>query len=80
MIQTVQIELSINNSTARSQIKIKDYVTGHLWDMFYDSKFSSYSLVIEKVTEKGYWTIYRPDKKAKKVSENWKWTFHEGQY
>ena len=35
MIQKVQIGLSINSNTARSQIKINTYVTRHLRDMFY---------------------------------------------
>ena len=38
MVQTVQIELSINSNTTRSLIKINAYVSGHLRDMFYDSK------------------------------------------
>ena len=38
MVQTVQIELSIYSSSTRSQIWINAYVTGHLWDIFYDSK------------------------------------------
>ena len=39
---------------------------------------NSYNLLTEKVAEKVPWTIYRPLKKAKKVVESWKWTFHKG--
>ena len=38
MVQTAQIELSINSNATRSQILINAYVTGHLRDMFYDPK------------------------------------------
>ena len=38
MVQRTEIELSINSNTTRSQIKINDYVTGHVQGMFYDSK------------------------------------------
>ena len=38
MVQTVQLELSINSNATRSQILINAYVTGHLRDMFYDPK------------------------------------------
>ena len=41
MVQTVQIEHSIKSNTTRSQIQINAYVTGHLRDMFYDSKTES---------------------------------------
>ena len=30
IVQTVQIELSINSNTTRSQIEIDAYITGHL--------------------------------------------------
>ena len=43
-------------------------------------RLNSYNLLTEKVAEKVPWTISRSDKqKTKKVSENWKWTFHKGQ-
>ena len=58
MVQTIQIELSINSNTARSQIYINAYVTGHLQGMFYDS-ITQYNLLIDKVAEKVPWTIYR---------------------
>ena len=38
MVQIVEIEFSINSNTTRSQIQINAYVTGHVQDMFYDSK------------------------------------------
>ena len=38
MVQTVQIELSRNRNTTRSQICINAYITGHLRDTFYNSK------------------------------------------
>ena len=38
MVQKIQTELSINSNPARSQIQTKAYITGHLQDMFYDSK------------------------------------------
>ena len=37
-VQTIEIELSINSNTTRSQIEIDAYVTGHVQGMFYDSK------------------------------------------
>ena len=40
----------------------------------------SYNLLTDKVAEKVPWTIYRPDKISKKISESRKWTFHKGQY
>ena len=51
MVQTIQIELSINSNTARSQIYINAYVIGHLQGMFYDS-ITQYTLLIDKVAEK----------------------------
>ena len=41
-------------------------------------KLNSYNLLIEKVAEKGTWAIKDKIKKAKKVSESWKWTFYKG--
>ena len=38
MEQIIQIELSINSNTTRSQIQLNAYITGHLQGMFYDSK------------------------------------------
>ena len=38
IVQKAQIELSINSNTKRSQIEINVYVSGHLRDMFFDSK------------------------------------------
>ena len=38
IVQKVQIELSINTNSKRSQIKTHVYISGHLQDMFYDSK------------------------------------------
>ena len=38
MVETIQTELSINSNTARSQIKLNVYVSGHVQSMFYDSK------------------------------------------
>ena len=38
MVQTIEIELSINSSTTMSQMQINVYVTGHVQNMFYDSK------------------------------------------
>ena len=38
MVQTVQIELSINSKATWSQIYNNPFVTRHLRDMFYDSK------------------------------------------
>ena len=38
MVQTIEIELSINSNTTRSQIQINAYVTGHVQGIFYDSK------------------------------------------
>ena len=38
MVQTIEIELSINSNTTRSQISTNAYVTGHVQGMFYDSK------------------------------------------
>ena len=38
MVQTIEIELSINSNTTRSQIQINAYVTGHVQGMFNDSK------------------------------------------
>ena len=35
-------------------------------------RFNSCNLLTDKVTEEVPCTIYRPDKKAKKVSESWK--------
>ena len=43
-------------------------------------RLNSSNLLTDKVTEKVPWTIYRQDKKAKKVLESQKWTFHQGQY
>ena len=43
-------------------------------------RLKSYNLLTNKVAEKGPWTIYRPDKKAKNVSESQNWTLHKGQY
>ena len=43
-------------------------------------RFKSYNLLTNKVAEKGPWTIYRPDTKAKNVSESQNWTLHKGQY
>ena len=43
-------------------------------------RLSSYNLMTEKVAEKVFWTIYRPNKIAKNVLESWKWAFHKGQY
>ena len=38
MEQIIQIELSVNSNTTRSQIQLNAYITGHLQGMFYDSK------------------------------------------
>ena len=38
MLQTAQIELSINSSTTSSQILINTYASGHLRYMLHDSK------------------------------------------
>ena len=38
MLQTIQIELSINSNTTRSQTEINAYVTGHVQGMFFGSK------------------------------------------
>ena len=38
MVQTIEIELSINSNTKRSLIYIKAYITGHVQGMFSDSK------------------------------------------
>ena len=38
MVQTIEIELSINSSTTMSQIQINAYVTGHVQGMFYGTK------------------------------------------
>ena len=43
-------------------------------------RLNSYNLLTGKVAEKVSWTICRPDKKAKRVSESWTLTFHKGQY
>ena len=43
-------------------------------------RLNSYNLLTDKVAEKVPWTIYRPDKKAKKLSQNQKWTFPKGKY
>ena len=59
MVQTVQIDFSINGNTTRSQIWMNTYVTGHLWDMLYN--------LLIQFTDwqsgwKSPWTIYRPAK------------------
>ena len=38
MEQIIQIELSVNSNTTRSQKQLNAYITGHLQGMFYDSK------------------------------------------
>ena len=43
-------------------------------------RLNSYNLLTDKVAEKVPWTVYRPDKNVKRVSESWKWTFDKGQY
>ena len=42
-------------------------------------RLNSNNLLTDKVAEKVHWTIYRLDKKAKKVPESWKWIFHKVQ-
>ena len=43
-------------------------------------RLKSSNSLTDKVAEKVPWTIYRPDKKAKKVLESKRWTYHKGQY
>ena len=38
MVQTIEIELSMNSNTTTSQIQINAHVTGHVQGMFYGSK------------------------------------------
>ena len=38
MVQTIEIELSMNSNTTTSQTQINAYVTGHVGGMFYGSK------------------------------------------
>ena len=78
IVQKAQMELSINSNTKSSQIWINAYVTGHLWDLFYDSKtqlmqFTDPQEGTKMVTR----AIYRPDeKKIKKVLKSCNWNFH----
>ena len=68
MVQTIQIELSVNSNTTRSQIQIltlRDI--SDVCSMI--QRLNSYNLLTEKVTEKVPYTIYRPDKKTKKSIE-----------
>ena len=65
MVQTVQIELSMNRDITRSQIWINAYITGHLPDLFYDSKTQFIQFTAWEVVQKVLWTIYRPNKKSK---------------
>ena len=53
MVQTIQIELSLNSNTRRSLIQINALVTGHLQGTFFNSKTQ-----LIQFTE--------PDKKSKK--------------
>ena len=68
MVQTIQIELSVNSNTTRSQIQILTLrdISG-VCSMI--QRLNSYNLLTEKVTEKVPYTIYRPDKKTKKSIE-----------
>ena len=66
MVQTIQIEFSINSNT--TSLKYKLMLT--LGDMSkvcsMIQRLNSYNLLTDKVTEKVPYTIYRPDKKNKK--------------
>ena len=80
MLQRTQIELSINSNTTRSQIQINAYVTGHVQGMFYDSKTRLIKFTDWQSGWKSLEQFTDQIKKAKKVLESQKWTFHKGQY
>ena len=45
------------------------YVSGHLWDMFYDSKTQLILFIDQqKGTQKVTWAIFRSDEKKVKIS------------
>ena len=52
MVQSVQIELSINTSTTRSQIQINAYVTGISEICPMIQRLDSCNLLTDKVTKK----------------------------
>ena len=82
----VGIKLSINDNTRSPKIYTlpqflsmseKNYRIYDIRDMFYDLKtqliqFTDWQKSLEQFTDQ--------IKKAKKVLESWKWTFHKGQY
>ena len=51
MVQTIQIELSIDCNTTGSQIQINAYVMWHLWVCSMIQRLNSYNLLTEKVAE-----------------------------
>ena len=55
MVQTVQIELSMNRDITRSQIWINAYITGDLPDLFYDSKTQFIQFTAWKSGSKSPW-------------------------
>ena len=72
MVQTVLIELSIK--AVQQGLKYKLMLTlldiSEICSMI--QRLNSYNLVTEKFVENVPGTIYRPDKKARKVSQSWK--------
>ena len=66
MVQTIQIELSINSNSTRSQIEIMLTSQDIAEICSTIQRFNSYNLLIDKVAEKVSWTIYRPDEKGEK--------------
>ena len=72
MVQKVLIELSIKS--VQQGLKYKLMLTlldiSEICSMI--QRLSSYNLVTEKFVENVPGTIYRPDKKARKVSHSWK--------
>ena len=70
LAQTVQIELSTNSNTTRSQIRINAQASGHLRYMLHDSKYSTLTIYwLKKWLKKSFEQFTDQIKKAKRARE-----------